>query len=187
MRAERAERSSPAAGGGGGHALHRALHGGRHRRRADHERAGDAGGGSRRWAGARRAVHAAGVYPGAARAMPRPGSWMETFKQALAFPMYASAAWAGLGARIAGRPGRRLRRADRRRVDRFCGLGLENGPHRTRRGRRRAAWRDRPDGANARNRTPAIRSDGWRRDPSNPSARRVSTPCAPRAAPYSST
>jgi thiol:disulfide interchange protein DsbD len=31
--------------------------------------------------------------PGAARVMPRPGRWMEVFKQALAFPMYGAAVW----------------------------------------------------------------------------------------------
>jgi thiol:disulfide interchange protein len=31
--------------------------------------------------------------PGLARLMPRPGRWMEILKQALAFPMYAGAAW----------------------------------------------------------------------------------------------
>jgi thiol:disulfide interchange protein len=31
--------------------------------------------------------------PGLARLMPRPGRWMEVFKQALAFPMYGAAAW----------------------------------------------------------------------------------------------
>jgi thiol:disulfide interchange protein DsbD len=31
--------------------------------------------------------------PGLARLMPRPGPWMEVFKQALAFPMYAATAW----------------------------------------------------------------------------------------------
>ncbi len=31
--------------------------------------------------------------PGAGRWLPRPGAWMEWLKQALAFPMYASAAW----------------------------------------------------------------------------------------------
>ena len=31
--------------------------------------------------------------PGVARIMPRPGHWMEVFKQALAFPMYGAAAW----------------------------------------------------------------------------------------------
>lgn len=31
--------------------------------------------------------------PGLVRLMPRPGRWMETLKQALAFPMYAAAAW----------------------------------------------------------------------------------------------
>ena len=34
-----------------------------------------------------------GVFPGAARALPRPGAWMDVLKQALAFPMYAAAAW----------------------------------------------------------------------------------------------
>lgn len=33
------------------------------------------------------------VLPGAARLLPRPGAWMERMKQALAFPMYAAAAW----------------------------------------------------------------------------------------------
>ena len=31
--------------------------------------------------------------PGIARALPRPGAWMERLKQFLAFPMYATAAW----------------------------------------------------------------------------------------------
>jgi thiol:disulfide interchange protein DsbD len=31
--------------------------------------------------------------PGLARRLPRPGPWMDRLKQALAFPMYASAAW----------------------------------------------------------------------------------------------
>ena len=34
-----------------------------------------------------------GVFPGAARALPRPGPWMERLRQALAFPMLAAAAW----------------------------------------------------------------------------------------------
>ncbi len=33
------------------------------------------------------------VFPGLARALPRPGPWMNTFKQFLAFPLYASVAW----------------------------------------------------------------------------------------------
>jgi thiol:disulfide interchange protein len=32
-------------------------------------------------------------FPGLARAMPRPGRWMDITKQALAFPMYAGSAW----------------------------------------------------------------------------------------------
>jgi thiol:disulfide interchange protein DsbD len=31
--------------------------------------------------------------PGLRRFLPKPGPWMETFKQALAFPLYATAAW----------------------------------------------------------------------------------------------
>jgi thiol:disulfide interchange protein DsbD len=31
--------------------------------------------------------------PGLRRLLPRPGAWMETLKQALAFPLYATAAW----------------------------------------------------------------------------------------------
>ena len=34
-----------------------------------------------------------GLVPALARALPKPGAWMETFKQVLAFPMYGAAAW----------------------------------------------------------------------------------------------
>jgi thiol:disulfide interchange protein DsbD len=34
-----------------------------------------------------------GLSPGLAGALPRPGAWMERLRQALAFPMYATAAW----------------------------------------------------------------------------------------------
>ena len=34
-----------------------------------------------------------GVFPALARLLPRPGIWMDRLKQALAFPMYAAAAW----------------------------------------------------------------------------------------------
>ncbi|MCL6619226.1 MAG: protein-disulfide reductase DsbD [Thermomonas hydrothermalis] len=34
-----------------------------------------------------------GFIPALARRLPRPGAWMETFKQLLAFPLYATAAW----------------------------------------------------------------------------------------------
>ncbi|NEU13287.1 thiol:disulfide interchange protein [Methylobacterium sp. BTF04] len=33
------------------------------------------------------------TWPAALRALPRPGAWMETLKGALAFPIYATAAW----------------------------------------------------------------------------------------------
>jgi len=33
------------------------------------------------------------LAPGVLRSLPRPGPWMERFKQALAFPMYATAVW----------------------------------------------------------------------------------------------
>jgi thiol:disulfide interchange protein DsbD len=33
------------------------------------------------------------AFPGLARLLPRPGRWMDVLKQALAFPMYAAAAW----------------------------------------------------------------------------------------------
>ena len=36
---------------------------------------------------------AIGFVPALARRLPRPGRWMETLKQALAFPMYLTAAW----------------------------------------------------------------------------------------------
>ncbi len=34
-----------------------------------------------------------GFVPGLAQRLPRPGAWMETFKQVLAFPMYLTAIW----------------------------------------------------------------------------------------------
>lgn len=34
-----------------------------------------------------------GFLPGLARVLPRPGPWMETFKQAMAFPLYLTVAW----------------------------------------------------------------------------------------------
>ncbi len=33
------------------------------------------------------------IVPGMARALPRPGAWMELFKELLAFPMYAAVVW----------------------------------------------------------------------------------------------
>jgi thiol:disulfide interchange protein DsbD len=36
---------------------------------------------------------AIGFVPALAQRLPRPGAWMETFKQALAFPLYLTAAW----------------------------------------------------------------------------------------------
>ncbi len=33
------------------------------------------------------------VFPSAVRVLPRPGAWMETFKQAMAFPLYATVAY----------------------------------------------------------------------------------------------
>ena len=36
---------------------------------------------------------AAGVMQHAQRWLPRPGAWMDTFKQFLAFPMYAAVVW----------------------------------------------------------------------------------------------
>lgn len=34
-----------------------------------------------------------GFIPALARVLPRPGAWMETFKQAMAFPLYLTVAW----------------------------------------------------------------------------------------------
>ena len=34
-----------------------------------------------------------GLVPAVARLLPKPGAWMETFKQLLAFPLYLTAAW----------------------------------------------------------------------------------------------
>ncbi len=36
---------------------------------------------------------AASWWPGIARALPRPGAWMVTFRQAMAFPMFATVIW----------------------------------------------------------------------------------------------
>ncbi|WP_371436796.1 protein-disulfide reductase DsbD family protein [Polaromonas sp.] len=36
---------------------------------------------------------AASAVPAVARALPRPGAWMQTFKQLMAFPMFATVAW----------------------------------------------------------------------------------------------
>ncbi|MCE2783194.1 protein-disulfide reductase DsbD family protein [Limnohabitans sp.] len=36
---------------------------------------------------------AASWWPGIARALPRPGTWMVTFRQAMAFPMFATVVW----------------------------------------------------------------------------------------------
>ncbi|MBL9214774.1 MAG: thioredoxin family protein [Opitutaceae bacterium] len=33
------------------------------------------------------------LFPGAVRFLPRPGAWMETFKQLMAFPLYATVGW----------------------------------------------------------------------------------------------
>jgi thiol:disulfide interchange protein DsbD len=38
-------------------------------------------------------VLALSMFPRLLRALPRPGPWMETFKQVLAFPLYATVAW----------------------------------------------------------------------------------------------
>src|SRR5690606_28998442 len=34
-----------------------------------------------------------GFMPALARALPRPGAWMDTFKQVMAFPLYLTAVW----------------------------------------------------------------------------------------------
>ncbi|MDP2367335.1 protein-disulfide reductase DsbD family protein [Rhodoferax sp.] len=36
---------------------------------------------------------AASLVPGVARALPRPGAWMKTFRHAMAFPMFVTVAW----------------------------------------------------------------------------------------------
>src|SRR4030095_8759701 len=33
------------------------------------------------------------LFPALLKRLPRPGAWMETFKQVLAFPLYATVAW----------------------------------------------------------------------------------------------
>jgi len=48
--------------------------------------------GASRWQTIRRVIVPT-LFPALARALPRPGPWMGTMKQVLAFPLYASAAW----------------------------------------------------------------------------------------------
>ena len=49
---------------------------------------------SRCWAlGMALPVLALSLFPGALRRLPRPGAWMETFKQVMAFPLFATVAW----------------------------------------------------------------------------------------------
>ena len=38
-------------------------------------------------------VLALALFPGLLKRLPKPGAWMETFKQVLAFPLYATVAW----------------------------------------------------------------------------------------------
>ena len=47
-------------------------------------------------------VLALALFPGLLKRLPRPGAWMETFKQVLAFPLYATVAWLAwvLGAQV---------------------------------------------------------------------------------------
>ena len=47
-------------------------------------------------------VLALALFPALLRRLPRPGAWMETFKQVLAFPLYATVAWLAwvLGAQV---------------------------------------------------------------------------------------
>jgi thiol:disulfide interchange protein DsbD len=83
-----------------------------------------------------------GVFPGAARALPRPGPWMERLRQGLAFPMLAAAAWlvwvlaqqAGAGWRALGAGWRRAagRRSlgARARAARRGGAGRDARPRR---------------------------------------------------------
>jgi thiol:disulfide interchange protein DsbD len=33
------------------------------------------------------------VFPGWISKLPKPGAWMDTFKQAMAFPLYATVVW----------------------------------------------------------------------------------------------
>jgi thiol:disulfide interchange protein DsbD len=47
-------------------------------------------------------VFAMSLFPALLRRLPKPGAWMETFKQVLAFPLYATSAWLAwvLGAQV---------------------------------------------------------------------------------------
>jgi thiol:disulfide interchange protein len=79
------------------------------------------------------------AFPAAVKVLPRPGAWMETFKQAMAFPLYATVAY--LVWVLAGQlPGHRApRRALRPRARRHGRLGLRP-VERTRRVARRARF-----------------------------------------------
>ena len=82
------------AGGGGGDALHRAVHGRRHCRRARRAAGGDhAGVPGHGSLGSRRHTQLLARVPALWRAAPKPGRWMEVLRQALAFPMYGASAW----------------------------------------------------------------------------------------------
>ena len=69
------------------------------------------------------------------RRLPRPGAWMETLKQALAFPLYATVVWLIWVLEPAGWAGRPARRALGAGADRVRGLGPVSGARATRRAR----------------------------------------------------
>ena len=77
-----------------GHTLHRAVHGGGHRRRTDPSARARRSPSSGPWESAwPRPTWSLSFWPALARKLPKPGRWMETFKQVLAFPMFAVAVW----------------------------------------------------------------------------------------------
>ena len=134
--------------------------------------------------------------PGLQRLLPRPGRWMETLKQFLAFPLYATVAWLIWVLSFQVGPSGLLAALAALVLIAFgaWALGLSQGqrnfrPRPARHGRRIgcrrrcAGRRDRPQ-STGRNRT---RRPPRRRPGSRPSVSRSSIRCSPPDSPFSST
>ena len=142
------------------------------------------------------AVPGAHLRPGAIGRLPRPGAWMETLKQVLAFPVYATVAWLVWVLAQQVSPAGSVRGIDRPRAGGAGGLvvqrgadgGADMGPAaRTRHGCRVA---DRRVGAHRRARPRRARrcaADERRRPATSPSPRRASASCWRQTVPCSST
>ena len=132
--------------------------------------------------------------PCAAARLPKPGAWMETFKQALAFPLFAACAWL---AWVLGRRPETTRRwhscwaarASSASPRGCTGAGRTPGADGS--PRSRCCWV--PSACSSRCRPPWVRRRGRRRSPAAKARpgtrgrRRRCAPCSRRAAPCSST